>query len=165
MVRVRVTNGTLTVEPDPAWQDPGPVEHPEVEAAARRLLRSGRSDHPAEPVCIDELLLEAVGDAPDLLRHLGEPVGSLLRHHDLVPHRDLVGTPSTDWSEHDDDAAVWAMVRHLVWEQEDRTREHERLAALDLWDDPIDHDDWLDDDTDLLEPGVVESIGGAFAVG
>lgn len=165
MVRVRVTNGTLLVEPDPVWQDPDPVEHPEVEAAARRLLRSGRSDHPADPVRIDELLLEAVGDAPDLLRRLRAPVGTLLRHHDLVPHRDLVGTPSTDWSEHDDGAAVWTMVRRLVWEQEDRTREHERLAALDLWDDPADHDDWLDDDdTDLLEPRL-ESIGGAFAAG
>lgn len=57
---------------------------------------------------IDAFLFEALGRSPGLLGRGTEPVGSLLRHAGLEPHRDLVGLPGTLWARVDDRSAIWA---------------------------------------------------------
>lgn len=56
---------------------------------------------------VDSLMFEALGRMPDLLGRGAEPVGSLLRHAGLEPHRDLVGLPGTLWARVDDRSAIW----------------------------------------------------------
>jgi hypothetical protein len=56
---------------------------------------------------VDSLLFEALARMSDLLGRGAEPVGSLLRHAGLEPHRNLVGLPGTLWARVDDRADIW----------------------------------------------------------
>lgn len=128
MLRVVVTEGSLTFEPVPDWQHPGEVDYPEVEAVACDLLDvDDRTSDPPEPIAIQRLVLELVGREPDALRSLREPIGAMLRRSGLATHREQVGMPITSWDryEYREEALHWAA----------------RDARLD-------DQGWLDDDPD-----------------
>lgn len=140
VVRVIVAEGSLTFERMAAWQDPGAIDHPALESAACSLLGPRSRPDPTAPVRIDDLVFEAVGRAPDLLRDLREPLGAALHRVGLTTHREHVGTAATDWSAHERwEAAVdWAI--REAWEAERDRRDYDH--PFDIGPDP---DDWDDD--------------------
>lgn len=152
MIRVVVGEGSLSFEPFPDWHDPGDVACPVLEAIAARLLDGDPSGAPTDPIDIEQLLFELVGQVPDALRALQEPVGAMLRRAGLATHREHVGTATTDWDRHERwEAAVGWAVRE-TWEADRDRRDHE--PPLEIGPGP---EDWEDDG--FVESRLLDQVG------
>lgn len=96
-LHLRVMGRTVTIAPGPP---PGPdrrIAERRLATIARDVLQQRVARRMDEVATIDEILAEALIDAPDLLREPMAPLGDVLREAGLEVLETLVGLPGTDW--------------------------------------------------------------------
>ena len=136
LIAVVVSDGTLSIDLGPVASQGSMPDPDALEAVATHLLGTHGLGDTADPVAIEDLLFEALGHHPDLLRAGAIPVGEMLRRCDLATNRDLVGVPLTDWNEYEYRSEVWRTVHDTRWRAEMRAIQEQGPAeALTTWYD------------------------------